>query len=524
MHRVTDTLKKTCQQAPDRIATLYGSRRRTWDQILHRVRRLAGGLRAQGVGAGDRVAIWTLNSDRYIDYLYAVPWAGGVVVPLNTRLAPPEIRMIIDDSDAGVLLVDEMSYPLLEATLGGGTTSLELIYAGEGPSPPGTIGFEQLIEAQPIDDAERGGEDLYGIFYTGGTTGRSKGVMLSHRNVLANLDNVALVFDMFALPDDVEPVYLHVAPMFHLADLGSTFHVTARLGTHAIVPRFDPGETLRAIAEFRVTHTVLVPTMINMVLQLPSIDQYDLTSLRYVTYGASPMPPQVMARALEVFPRVRFMQGYGMTELSPLATILGPEYHLLAGQVSPKLGSAGRPVGTAEVRVVDQEDRVVPPGTIGEIVVRGPIVMQGYWKQPELTARTIRDGWMHTGDAGYFDSEGFLYIVDRIKDMVITGGENVYSIEVESALYAHPAVGMCAVFGIPDDEWGEAVHAVVVLKPEQAVTERELIDFARSRIAGYKCPKGITFRTDPMPISGAGKILKTELRAPYWQGRTRRVN
>ena len=243
-----------------------------------------------------------------------------------------------------------------------------------------------------------------------------------------------------------------------------------------------------------------------------------------VVYGGEGEPPAVMAQAIEVFPQVSFMQGYGMSELSPVATFLEPQYHVLEGPFSGKLKSAGRAVGTAEVRVVDGEDRPVPPGTVGEVVVRGPIVMQGYWKQPELTAQAIRGGWMHTGDAGYLDEEGFLFIVDRMKDMIISGGENIYSVEVESAIYGHPAVGMCAVFGVPNDQWGEAVHAVVVLKPETAVTEPELIEFSRTHLAHYKCPRSITFRDEPMPISGAGKILKTKLRAPYWQGRTRAVN
>ncbi len=514
--QITRVLKDVVTRKPDGIATCCGSRRRTWTELAARVARLAGAFRGLGIKPGDRVAIWALNSDRYLELYYALPWAGAVAVPINTRLAPAEVRMILEDSGSETLVVDDMSVPLLAATLGGLET--RLIYAGDGPVPDGTLSYEALAASTPVADLGRSGEDLYGIFYTGGTTGRAKGVMLSHRNIMANMANAALVFQR------QDGVYLHAAPMFHLADLGATFQTTASGGTHASIPRFDPAETLRAIADFRVTDTVLVPTMINMLLHFPDFDRYDRSSLKGVLYGASPMPPALMLRALEALPGVQFMQGYGMTELSPLATFLEPQYHVVDGPLSGKLKSAGKAVATAQVRVVDDQDRPVPTGTIGEIVVRGPNVMQGYWKQPELTAQAIRDGWMHTGDAGYLDEDEFLFIVDRVKDMIVSGGENVYSVEVEAAIYAHPAVAMCAVFGIPSERWGESVHAVVVRKPGETLTELELLDFCHGRIAGYKCPRSVTLQDESLPISGAGKILKTDLRAPYWRGHTRRVN
>ena len=514
--QITAGIKEAAAARPDRVGTFFQARRRTWAEVIDRVARLAGGLRSLGVGPGDRVAIWTLNSDRYLELYYALPWVGAIPVPINTRLAPPEVRAILEDSGSGTLVVDEMSASLIEATVG--ATAPRLIYGGDGPVPAGLLSYENFVAADPIEDVGAGGEELYGIFYTGGTTGRAKGVMLSHRNIIANMANARVAMS------HADPVYLHAAPMFHLADLGATFNVTGLVGTHAMIPRFDPAETLRAIADFRVTGTVLVPTMINMLLQLPDIDRYDLSSLQFILYGASPMPPAVMQRAFELLPGIEFMQGYGMTELSPLATWLDASYHVLEGPRAGKLRSAGRAIGTAEVVVVDERDQPVPSGTIGEVVVRGPMVMQGYWKQPELTARTIRNGWMHTGDAGYLDEEGFLFIVDRVKDMIISGGENIYSVEVEAAIYAHPAVAMCAVVGIPNEQWGEAVHAVVVPKPGQTVMEDELIEFCRSQIARYKCPRSVSLRTEPLPISGAGKILKNELRAPFWEGYSRRVH
>lgn len=522
MSHVTDSLRQAAADAPAAVATACLDRRRTWGQVADRVARLAAGFRGLGLEAGDRLAVWALNSDRYVELLYAAPWAGGVIVPLNTRLAPAEIRQQLEDADVRILVADDMAVPMLPEALG--DLPVRPVYAGEGPTPAGMVGYETLAATEPMKDVGRGGDDLYGIFYTGGTTGRSKGVMLSHANVVANMEHVRDLVVSLEQPDDPPPTYLHVAPMFHLADLGSTFAITVRAGAHAVIPRFVPAEVGPAVVRFGATQMMLVPTMINMLLQAPEFRADDLRGLRFLTYGASPMPPALMKRLITLFPHLRFIQGYGMTELSPVATFLRPEYHVLEGPKAGKLASAGQVVGRVELRVVDDRDRPVPTGTVGEVAVRGPNVMQGYWKQPEATSRAIRDGWMHTGDAGYLDDDGFLFIVDRVKDMVITGGENVYCTEVEGALYTHPAVAACAVFGVPHDEWGEAVHAEVVLRAEQPATAEELIQHCRGRIAHYKCPRTVSFRTEPLPLSGAGKVLKTELRAPYWKGRTRAVN
>ena len=370
-----------------------------------------------------------------------------------------------------------------------------------------------------MTDAGRGGDDLAGIFYTGGTTGRSKGVMLSHRNILANAMLCAQEFRF--TPDTV---WLHAGPMFHLADGAATFLVTAAGGSHTFLPRFEPGAFLTAVATHGVTDTLCVPTMINMIVNHPDIANVDLSTLRTIIYGASPMPEAVIRRALAVMPHVGFVQAYGQSEASPCMVLMPREYHVVEGPNAGRLKSAGRAGYNCEVRIHDADDVEVPRGTVGEICGRGDNVMLGYWQQPDLTARTLRNGWLHTGDGGYMDEDGFLFVVDRVKDMIISGGENVYSAEVEQVLYQHADVAECAVIGVPDAQWGERVHAIVRTKPGSSPTQDGLIAHCRTLIAGYKCPRSVSFRDEPLPLSGAGKILKADLRKPFWAGAEKAVN
>ncbi len=363
---------------------------------------------------------------------------------------------------------------------------------------------------------------LAGIFYTGGTTGRSKGVMLSHRNLLANARNVLTYSGKFLRAG--ANVYLHAAPMFHLADVSALQSSTLGGATHAIVRMFSPEAVARAIARFRVDQTVLVPTMIQMLIDHPAAAESDLSSLKLLFYGASPMPEALLDRAMAALPHVEFYQAYGMTELSPVATILPWEEHLGEGRAKGRHRSGGRAVPMVEVRIVGPDGATLPRRQVGEIAARGDVVMMGYWERPEETAKAIVEGWMRTGDAGYMDEDGYVYLVDRVKDMIVTGGENVYSAEVENCVMSHPAVAMCAVIGIPDDRWGEAVHAIVMRRPGASVTEAEIIEHCRERIANYKTPRSVKIQDEPLPLSGAGKILKRELREPYWEGRTRRIN
>jgi long-chain acyl-CoA synthetase len=501
------------------IATRFDQRSRTWHELGERVARLAGALTATGVGRGDRVAVLMLNQDRYLELYLALAWSGAVIVPLNIRWSLPENEAAIVDCAPGMLVVDG-AFAAMGRQLAGKVASIRLVHADDGPAPAGMLDLETLIAgAKPIEDARVPDTDLCGIFYTGGTTGRSKGVMLSHRNLMSNARNM--------LAEGILSnggTYLHAAPMFHLANVAGMYAHLLAGSAHAVVRAFAPEATAQAVERFKVTETLLVPTMIQMLVDHPSLEKYDVSSLRNVMYGGSAISEAVLDRAIARLPQARFQQAYGMTELSPCATILPWADHIGDGRAKGRHRSGGRPTFMVDVRIVDADDRPVPRGTVGEIVVSGENVMMGYWERPAETAKAIIDGWMHTGDGGYMDEDGYVYIVDRLKDMIVSGGENVYSAEVENCLAQHPAVAQCAVIGIPSERWGEEVHAVIMRRPGVEATPDDLIAFCKGRIAGYKCPRSVRIQDEPLPLSGAGKILKRALRAPYWEGKTRAVN
>jgi acyl-CoA synthetase (AMP-forming)/AMP-acid ligase II len=516
---LTQALHRGRRLFPQRQATVYGGRRRTYAEFCERVARLAGALQQSGMRPGDRVGILSLNSDYYLELYFAIWWGGGAVNPVNIRWSPREIAYSLDDCDTRILAVDDAFASLVPELAGLSPGLRTLIYMGSKEAPDGTLPIERLIAGHdPVPDAMRSNGDLAGVFYTGGTTGYPKGVMLSHANLFA-----AALSSIAAGVASESDVGLHVAPMFHLAD-GSYAITLFMCGcTQVILPSYQPEAVLRAIEDERVSSIVLVPTMIQMLVDHPRVSQFRLDSLRKLVYGASPISEALIDRAMQSLPGVRFMQIYGQTEMSPGVTCLGPNWHSTAGRAAGKLRSAGRPMAGVEVKIADREGREVPLETVGEVAARGPGVMQGYWGKPELTAEVLRDGWMHTGDGGYLDKDGFLYIVDRVKDMIVSGGENVYSAEVENAISRHPAVAACAVIGIPDQRWGEAVHAVVVCRPGAAQPGLEqLREHCRVHIASYKCPRSLEFR-DSLPLSGAGKVLKTSLREPYWRGHHRKV-
>jgi acyl-CoA synthetase (AMP-forming)/AMP-acid ligase II len=507
---LTQGLHRAVQQQPDQVMTISGGNRRTFREVADRVARLAGALRELGVRDGDRVAMLSLNSDRYSEYLLAVPWANAVLNPVNVRWSTSEIAYSLRDCGSRVLVADDAFAPVLPALREAAPELSTVIYAGDGPVPDDALAYEDLVAgADAVEDPRRGGDALAGVFYTGGTTGFPRGVMLSHANLgVSWLGSAASGY--LAKPDSRT---LHAAPMFHLAGLASWGATLLAGGSHVILPAFEPAAVLAAVAEHRVTDVLLVPTMIQILADHPEITGYDLTSLRAVLYGASPIPQAILERAMKAFPGASFTQAYGMTELAPVATLLSPADH----ERGDALRSAGRAAPHAEIRVVDPDGAEVPIGTVGEIIVQGGNVMLGYWNKPEETEAALRDGWLYTGDAGYLDERGYLYVVDRLKDMIITGGENVYSTEVENAIASHPAVAQCAVIGVPDPDWGEHVHAVVVPRPGATVTPGDLREHAKARIAGYKAPRSLEI-VDTLPVSGTGKPLKRELRSKHRTG------
>jgi long-chain acyl-CoA synthetase len=516
--QLTQVLRRARQIRGRHIAVTAPGGIFTWDEFAERVARLAGVFAGYSVAVGDRIAILAHSSHRYAEAFFAAPWIGAIAVPLNTRLALPELLAIAADASP-VLVLTDRSFASAALALAESRPSIRaVIFADDGPVPGGMMGMEAIMSA-PAPDAGCGGGDVAAIFYTGGTTGLPKGVMMTHDNLFTNSLNLIGYSGV-----NETSVTLHCGPWFHLAAAARVYSTTIVAGRHVILPRFEPGEVLAAIDRERVTVATFVPTMLGMLLHHPDFERADLSSLEYISYGGAPMPEALIVEAMEKLPHVRFAQAYGMTELSPVATFLSPRDHAEGLKNRRLLRSGGRAVFNAEVKIVDTQGHELPRGEIGEIVVRGPMVMKGYWGRPEATAEAIRDGWMHTGDAGRMDEDGYIYVEDRVKDMIVSGGENVYSIEVENAIYLHPAIAQCAVIGIPHPVWGEAVHAVVTTKAGESVTPDELIAHCRELIAGYKAPKSVEVRTAPLPLSSVNKIHKAVIRAPYWQGMARQVN
>ncbi|MBH2031513.1 MAG: long-chain fatty acid--CoA ligase [Pseudomonadales bacterium] len=515
------SIKRNAQVSPHQIATVDGARRQTWAELHERVARFAAALVALGGEAGDRVAVLALNSDRYFELFFSVPWASRVVVPLNTRWSVTENVYSLKDCGATILLVDEAFKDVAREIMLEADHLKVIIYMGDAETPEGMLGYEDLLQAvEPVEDSPSAYSDLAGIFYTGGTTGFPKGVMLSHQNLWCSAISVMAGISI----NGPDTVYLHSAPMFHLADLAFSLANTIAGSTHTFVPAFEPVKVLEAIAQHRVTDVLLVPTMISMLVNHPELAAADISSLRKIVYGASPMPEGTLMRALERFPRVDFYQAYGQTELAPIATILPPRYHVLEGPDARRLCSAGQAAYCVELKILGDDGKALAVGNIGEVAVRGPNTMLGYWNSPQQTHAALVDGWVMTGDAGYLDDEGFLFLVDRVKDMIVSGGENVFSAEVESAISKHPAIQEVVVIGIPSEQWGESVHAIVRLRSASGTTEQEVIDHCRQYIAGYKCPRSVVFREEPFPLTGAGKLRKVELREVYWRDRQRAIN
>jgi len=504
MHTFADPLNTALSNAPEKTAVIDEGRSFSYRQLHDRCCRLASALHGLGLSKGDRVAILAANSHRYIETYVGVPAGGFVVVPLNTRHAIPELEYALKDSGARVLICDRDPSSLADIV------ERVVIIPDD---------YESLLsDAEPVELGQDVHEDdLAGLFYTGGTTGASKGVMLTHRNLIANTFHY-----LMSTPHYEQDVMLVMAPMFHAAGSIAILPSIWTLGCQVPLGAFDPKAALDDIEKLGVTLTLGVPTMLAAIAEEQHVRPRKTDSLRMIAHGGSPIATEVLRRTHTAFPSAQLNEIYGATELSPLCTCLLDEQLIID---SPLARSCGRAVVGNQIQIRSPEGSLLPVGEIGEVVVRGPNVMQGYWNKPEQTAAALKDGGYWTGDLGYVDSQGYLFLVDRSKDMIVSGGENVYSTEVEEALYLHPAVLEAAVFGVPDQKWGEAVWAVVVPREgHENMDTNELLEFCRERIAGYKVPKGIDLRHEPLPKSGPGKVLKRELRTPYWEGQDRAVN
>lgn len=504
MHTFADPIKFATQIAAQKIAVVDGEQTFTFRELHRRCRALAGALRHLGINKGDRVAILAANSHQYIETYVGVPAAGFVVVPLNTRHAEPELEYALRDSAARVLITDRDPGVLAECV-----EHVVMI-----PDAFATLleDAEEVVLGENVSE-----DDLAGLFYTGGTTGKSKGVMLSHRNLLANTFHY-----LTAVPQKADDVMLIMAPLFHAAGSIGVLANIWTTGTQITLGTFNPAAALDIIEAYAVTETLGVPTMLAAIAEEQHSRPRETDTLRMIAHGGSPIATEVLRRTHSAFPSAQLIEIYGATELSPLCTVLVDEQDLID---SPLARSCGRPITGNEIRILNTDGDEVERGEIGEVVVRGPNVMVGYWNKEEQTESVLKNGAYWTGDLGYMNEDGYVFLVDRSKDMIVSGGENVYCTEVEEVIYQHPAVLEAAAFGVPDEKWGEAVWAVVVPREEHSnIDPKEIIEFCRQHIAGYKVPKGIDLRHEPLPISGPGKVLKRELRAPFWEGHERAVN
>ena len=498
-------LANAAQAFPNHTAIRHLGRAAQWGAFADRVARRAASLRAAGIRPGDRVAVLSANGPEHLEALFAVVWAGCVLVPLNTRLAAAEQGFIIGHAQCSLLLHDERNARrALELAGASPATALTPIEQWDTGSDP-LAGHDALtfVPATPRAPAA--------IVYTGGTTGAPKGVELSHEALLLQ---ALAAKDNFHL--DHETVFIHTAPMFHVADFTAGLGVTAAAARHCFLPEFSPAALLDAIEREGIDVAILVPTMIVATLDGAGERRAVVQRLRTILYGAAPIQEPVLRRLMNEAPGVGLIQVYGQTEVGGACSMLKERHHVFEGPDSGRLGSAGRVLPAFSMRVVDDAGRDLPTGKVGEIVVSGPGVMTSYWRAPDLTASTLREGWLHTGDLGTFDTDGFISVVGRLKDMIITGAENVFAGEVESALMYHEAVQAAEVIGVPDSTWGESVHAVVVLKPGRTASEAALIEHCRTRIARYKCPRTVAFRV-ALPLSGVGKVRKVDLLAEWKQ-------
>jgi len=500
---------------PDTAAIVYDGRTTSYGALDGASSQAANALIAEGVRPQKRIAHLDKSSDLFFELLFGAAKANAVMVSVNWRLAPPEISQIVNDAEAEMLFVGAEFFPVIERISGELKTVRKVVALDRGH--PEWEPFSDWRDRRPPTDPHLPIEpgDTAVQFYTSGTTGLPKGAEIVNRNFTSMMP--LWTREWLLAPGVPNLVCL---PMFHIGGAGWAVAGLYSGATNHVMREFIPAQILETVQRERLQVMLLVPAMILFLIQAPQMSETDLSSLRLIVYGAAPIPAALLKQAMAIFP-CGFQQVYGLTETTGAITLLPPQDH--DPNDARKLLSCGYAQEGVELRIVGNDGRDMAPGKVGEIAVRSPQVMGGYWKMPEATARAIQGDWFFTGDAGYLDEAGYLYIYDRVKDMIVSGGENIYPAEVESVLFGHPAVADVAVIGVPDERWGEAVKAVVVKKADAELAPGELIGWARERIAGYKLPKSVDF-IDVLPRNPTGKILKRELRKAYWGDRDRQVN
>lgn len=516
MRTLGDITAKRARLGSDREALVFEDVRLTYGQFHERSRQLARALLAHGLRPGDRLAVLAENSSSFVELMFASAHAGLVFMPLNFRLTQRELAFMLQDLDSAALFADGACWEAAQAVREAGRAGRPLFALESGASTQAS--HEQLIEegAKAASQLPVVGEnDLAALIYTGGTTGSPKGVMLTYRNLMTSI--LCIVERLKFTENDTT---LMVLPMFHVAIWQVLCHLA--VGARVVIRRRpDVAEILATLQRERCTNINAVPTLYNWIVSFPQLDHYDLSSVRLLMYSGSPFPEEVLRRCVSRFGPI-FAQGYGLTEAAPAVSFLAPEDHVLEGPRSKRLRSAGREMILCEVCIADEDDREVPRGHSGEVLVRGPNIMRGYWNNEALTRERLRGGWLHTGDIGAMDDEGYIYLLDRKADMIVTGGENVYPTEVEAVLYQHPAVQECVVTSAPDDKWVERVQAAVVSREGFQASEADLLAFCRERLAHYKCPKHIQF-WNALPKSQVGKLLRKDVRSAFWEGAERQI-
>lgn len=507
--------ERGAQAAPQQVALIQGERRLTYAELHDLVLRCVAALRSIGIGEGDRVGYLGLNSIDYVVLMQAALRIGAVTVNINWRLVAREVAYIAADAELALLVTEAERLPQITP----GTVGRVILVDAEHDGLPS---FEAWVRShQPDARTCSVTPDHAAIqLYTSGTTGHPKGAILTHGSISAAMMQSKKIPENWAAwgPDDVSLIAM---PQFHIGGTGWTVNTLNAGATGVLLGKPEIEDIIDAVERRRVTKMFAVPAVLGMILNHPRSQAADLGSLRTLLYGASPIPLDILKRCMALFPNARFVQMYGATETSGTIVYLPPEDHDVAG--TPRMAGCGKPFPEVELRIGDAEGNPLPPRTIGEVLVRSPLVMSGYHKLPDATASAfVKGGWYRTGDAGYLDEDGYLYLYDRVKDMIVSGGENIYPVEIENALHEHPGVRDCAVIGVPDERWGEAVKAIVVREPGHDCTAEELIAFARERVASYKAPKSVDF-VDALPRNPSGKILKKELRRPYWPQNERQI-